>query len=177
MQQTQTLHPKDLYSLPKDAVILDVRSKEEHAVQRLTLPHIHVPMEKLSAKTFLQDNNVTHKTPLYVVCGSGKRAPVAAQLLREGGFNEVFAVEGGLRACADRGESMVHEKARSSKISHAGQMRVTLGFFIKILSLFSLGGVTQLLWGLLAIGVGCMLCDSTAYRALTRIWAKAPWNR
>jgi phage shock protein E len=73
----------------RGAVLLDVRSTEEfqqgHPPEALNIP-VQVLAQRLSEVGPVG-------TPVVVYCAAGGRSAVAAKLLREGGFPEVFDLQ------------------------------------------------------------------------------------
>lgn len=177
MQHVQTLHPKDLTTLPKDAVILDVRTPAEHAAHALAMPHILVPLDTLTPDVLMNTHGATKKTPLYVLCGGGGRATRAAGQLMEAGFESVFVIEGGLRGCEAYGHSTCSLSQSTIIIPMEGQVRIGIGGFLILLSLFTLMGLGVLLWVILLMGVALVVSGFTGFCALANLLSKAPWNK
>lgn len=91
--------------LPADAVLLDVREREEWVAGHAPDAH-HVPMSELTARMA----DIPDAEPLYVVCRVGGRsARVVAYLAQQG--LEVVNVEGGMLDWAARGRPLVGELA------------------------------------------------------------------
>ena len=177
MQHIQTLHPKDLNDLPKDAIILDVRTPAEHAAHSLSMAHILVPLDTLTPDTLVNTHGVTKKTPLYVLCGGGGRATHAAGQLMDAGFESVFVIEGGLRGCEAYGHSTCSRSQDTIIIPMEGQVRIGIGGLIILLSLFALMGLGVLLWLMLLVGIALVVSGFTGFCALANLLYKAPWNK
>ncbi len=75
-----------------DAVVLDVRTDEEHAAGHAPRA-IHLPLAEIERGA---RPDVPKETKLFVYCRTGRRAGVAARILREAGFTDVTNI-GGLR--------------------------------------------------------------------------------
>jgi len=89
------VHASDLSERGKrdDEVLLDVRSEEEYAAERLTNSrHLYVGEIVANADGLPRDVRIT------TFCGSGKRALVAASMLRRSGFENVAVCFGSMRA-------------------------------------------------------------------------------
>jgi rhodanese-related sulfurtransferase len=81
------------YKATTNAILLDVRTVEEVANGKIP-----------SAKNIVWDDAFATKLdtlahqPLFVYCGSGIRSAKAAKILREKGYDEVYELEGGMKA-------------------------------------------------------------------------------
>ena len=89
--------------LKKDALILDVRTPEEHRAVSLTQDHWLVPLNELDAGKFVREKGLDSSKPLYILCRSGKRAKVAAQKFRDAGFKNAVVIRGGIIAAEKDG--------------------------------------------------------------------------
>ena len=90
-------------ALTKDALILDVRTPEEHQAVSLEQQHWLVPLNKLDAADFVREKKLDGSTPLYILCRSGKRAVVAAQKFKAAGFKNAVVIRGGIIAAEKAG--------------------------------------------------------------------------
>jgi rhodanese-related sulfurtransferase len=99
--QTAVLSPAEfqekLNSTP-DAILIDVRTPEEIAVDRIENSRNIVYDESFETK--LAD---VEQKPVFVYCAAGKRSAKAAQILRDKGYKNVFELEGGLNAWKEAG--------------------------------------------------------------------------
>ena len=74
----------------KNAVLLDVRTKEEFNYDNIK-GSVNIPVQTLEqARKQIVDKN----TPIYVYCHSGIRSARAVQALKDMGFNEVTNIGG-----------------------------------------------------------------------------------
>ena len=89
--------------LPRDAFVLDVRTRQEHQEIALDQTHFHRPLDQLDAKLFIQEYQLVSDRPLYLLCRSGKRAKEAARMFKRAGFNNVIVIRGGLIAAEKAG--------------------------------------------------------------------------
>ena len=93
--QTSVLSPTEfqekLNSTP-DAILIDVRTPEEIAVDRIENSRNIVYDDSFETK--LAD---VEQKPVFVYCAAGKRSAKAAHILRDKGYN-VFELDGGLNA-------------------------------------------------------------------------------
>ncbi len=72
---------------------LDVRSPEEYAISH-PANAINIPITQLEARI-----GEVPESPLYILCGTGYRASIAASLLQRKGWGDPLVVEGGWSAC------------------------------------------------------------------------------
>lgn len=91
----------DVSTLPDDAVLIDVREKDEwdagHAPGA-----VHSPLADLPTSL----GNVPHGEDVHVICRSGGRSARAVELLRKEGFDAIN-VDGGMQAWSSAGKPMV----------------------------------------------------------------------
>jgi rhodanese-related sulfurtransferase len=72
---------------------VDVRTPEEYASGHAARA-INIPLDTLNANLDRLETN----EPIYFICESGNRSKIAAEKLREAGFNNVSSVAGGTAA-------------------------------------------------------------------------------
>ena len=89
--------------LKQDALILDVRTVEEHQAASLAQDHWLVPLNKLNASDFIAEHKLDGTKPLYILCRSGKRAEKAAMLFKQAGFKKAVVIQGGIIAAEKAG--------------------------------------------------------------------------
>lgn len=77
----------------EDAILLDVRTQGEYARGRIS-GSINVPMDSLngSISVVIPDRN----KKVFVYCLSGSRSDIAAKMLLDGGYANVFSMTHGL---------------------------------------------------------------------------------
>src|SRR5205823_2626343 len=118
----QEVDVEALGTRPPDAVVLDVREREEYA-------HGHVPgaINLPQADLASQLDQVPRDGPVFVVCQSGSRSVRSAQFLRQMGFDAVASVRGGTEAWCAAGNPLAQGDAASeqpriaeSEWAHAG---------------------------------------------------------
>ena len=94
--QVTVITPETLVSsAPPDALVLDVRSREEYAGGHVP-GAINVPHDELSGR--LAELGGDRDRPVVVYCESGRRASRAEALLAAEGFSDVRHLEGDMRA-------------------------------------------------------------------------------
>jgi thioredoxin 1 len=81
------------YKATANAILLDVRTVEEVANGKIASAKNIVWDDAFSAKL----DTLAHQ-PLFVYCGSGIRSAKAAKILKEKGYEEVYELEGGMKA-------------------------------------------------------------------------------
>jgi len=91
------IHPGDLVEKlqnGEDVVLLDVRTEEEYAENRLA-GAILVPLQKLSVET-LNDAGISKDKEVYIYCRSGSRSKQAYDLMTALGYKDIKSVAGGI---------------------------------------------------------------------------------
>ncbi len=81
------------YKSTEGAILLDVRTLEEVANGKIANAQNIIYDDAFAGKL----SGLEHK-PIFVYCGSGIRSAKAAAILREKGYDQVFELEGGLKA-------------------------------------------------------------------------------
>lgn len=71
--------------MSQDTLYLDVRTREEHAEQRIE-PSLNIPVDELPDR--LSALGSKHRA-IVVYCRSGRRSATALEILRAGGFTNV----------------------------------------------------------------------------------------
>lgn len=79
----------------RDAVVLDVRDAAEYAAGHIANAR-HIPEAQLGERR--KELEKFKARPIIVSCRTGSRSAAVAASLRKQGFNEVFALRGGLVA-------------------------------------------------------------------------------
>ncbi|AAC07504.1 putative protein [Aquifex aeolicus VF5] len=95
--------PKQVVEMIKkgeDVVLLDIRTEAEQSIVGLTYKNsLHIPMDKLFKPENLK--KIPRDKKVIVICRSGARAIAATFALRSAGFDNVYALKGGIAALAD----------------------------------------------------------------------------
>ncbi len=95
--------PKQVVEMIKkgeEVVLLDIRTKPEQSIAGLTYKNsLHIPMDKLFKEENLK--KLPKDKKIIVVCHSGARAIAATFALRSIGFENAYALKGGIAALAD----------------------------------------------------------------------------
>jgi rhodanese-related sulfurtransferase len=100
----------DVTQLSDDAVVLDVREKDEWAAGRAPNA-IYAPLADLPTSL----GNVPHGEQIPVICRSGGRSSRAVEWLQREGFDPVN-VAGGMKAWAAAGKPMVADTDEDPKV-------------------------------------------------------------
>ena len=88
MNKENIIAPNEAWEKIKNgALVLDVRTSEEFNEGHLENA-VHIPYDELDTR--LGEISNAKEREIVVYCRSGKRADVAAQILKEGGFKLVF---------------------------------------------------------------------------------------
>ncbi len=97
------IEPKDL---PDDALILDVRTTEEHSDLALNQAHWHIPMNEIKPAEFIKNYHIGNKK-LYLLCQRGNRSLYMAERFYEAGFKNVVNIKGGILRAKEQGLSLI----------------------------------------------------------------------
>lgn len=84
---------EEMLKKDKNAVLVDVRSFQEHEENRIS-PSINIPLYELEAraKDLLKNKNQT----IILYCQSGKRSIKAYKILQEKGYTDLYTLRGGI---------------------------------------------------------------------------------
>ena len=174
MSDIKKVTPQQLREAETNAcVILDVRTDIEHRASALKQPHIHLPLDQLDAKAFMQAHKLEGTVPLYILCRAGARAAKAAQAFHAAGFDNVHVIDGGILNCAACGLPLHNTEI----ISLERQVRIAAGSFILLGTLL---GTFLTPWFYVVpafCGAGLILAGVTEWCGMAMLLARAPWNR
>ena len=169
---------------PNKGIIIDVRTKMEHAEKHIVFGHAHVPLDELKPTDFMMRHGLDHDSDVYILCRSGKRATQAAEKFAAEGYRKVKVVEGGIIACEDCGHEVKGHGAENSAsgtkvkgpISLERQVRIAAGLFAATGA--ALGLFISPLFTLIPLFVGCGLIFAgvTDRCGMALVLTKAPWN-
>jgi rhodanese-related sulfurtransferase len=96
-------YKKNYFDADVPHVLIDVRTDEEY--EEFHLPNtIHIPLNTVGAQ-IEQIRNLAGDKPVVLVCRSGGRSAMAAEILFDGGLKEVplFNLDGGSQGWKNRG--------------------------------------------------------------------------
>lgn len=83
-------------SLDNHSIILDVRSANEYAQERLALPHIVIKADEVDPDKFMAEYNPSGKELVNILCTSGGVASEVAERFEEAGYPNVAVIVGGI---------------------------------------------------------------------------------
>lgn len=168
-----------------NGIILDVRTRMEHAEKHLSFGHAHVPLDELKADDFMMRHGFDKDSDVYIVCRSGKRAAQAAEKFITEGYRRVHVVEGGMIACENCGHPVKGAETKNAAenvkanrpLSLERQVRIAAGAFAATGAL--LGLVVHPLFTLipLLVGGGLIFAGVTDRCGMALVLTKAPWNK
>jgi rhodanese-related sulfurtransferase len=127
----QTIEPN---KLEDDALILDVRTNQEHNELSLNRPHWHIPMDELNTKNFIKHYHITEKKCLNILCRSGHRAQKVAEKFKQEGVDNIKVISGGILRAKEQGLSILEHPTWSLR----RKLEFTAGALIFIGTLLSL---------------------------------------
>jgi rhodanese-related sulfurtransferase len=91
----------------ENVVLLDVRTEGEWVNDGHAPEAVLIPLDELEGRVDELDSEAT----ILVICRSGNRSQVGAQILRDQGFAWVSEVEGGMRNWSAQGQEVACEVA------------------------------------------------------------------
>ena len=157
--------------------VIDVRTAAE--METLFLEgSAHFPLQELNCtnvKTFLADQGHDPEHPIYLLCGSDKRATIAAQQLKDDLDCPLVVIEGGIGALNAAGVSI--QQGSGNRISLERQIRIASGGLVIIGVLLGFL-LTPWFFTLSAfVGAGLALAGITDSCAMAMLLAHMPWNQ
>lgn len=186
MTRFATVNARELDRMdPNQGVILDVRTRLEHAEKHIGFGHAHVPLDELNPADFMMRHGLDKDSAVYILCRSGKRAAQAAEKFVADGYRNVSVVEGGIIACEECGHDMKGHGAGAGAgapkakgpISLERQVRIAAGLFAAAgaaLGLFVNPFFTVIP---LFVGGGLIFAGVTDRCGMALVLTKAPWNK
>ncbi|MGE4350268.1 MAG: rhodanese-like domain-containing protein [Candidatus Berkiella sp.] len=170
---------------PKQGIILDVRTKMEHAEKHIGFDHTHVPLNELKPTELMQHHGLPKDAQVYILCRSGQRASQAAEKFAAEGYCNVNVVEGGITACERCGHDLkgygtqtsINQTKIRKPISLERQVRIAAGLFVTLGTILALS--ISSIFSLIPLFVGCGLIFAgiTDRCGMALILTKAPWNK
>lgn len=153
-----------------NAQLLDVRTPAEFDDTHIAGSR-SAPLDQLEAEQVSQVFDTA--LPVYVVCGSGKRAGIAAEKLRAAGLDCAVVLEGGVGAWESKGLPV--NRGRKA-ISIERQVRILAGSLVVVGT--GLGILNP--WFLVIpafIGSGLVFAGATDSCGMGMMMARMPWNQ
>lgn len=172
-QAMRKITPKDVSKLKEsgEALFLDVRTPAE--IRREQLDDCTcVPHEKVASCPNLE--TLDRRKEIVLICGSGKRALLAAEALEKKGFENLSVMEGGVVQWRADGLPLTEGKGA---ISLERQVRIAAGAMVAVGAL--LAWTVSPAWIALPAFVGCGLVFAgiTDTCGMGMLIARMPWNR
>jgi rhodanese-related sulfurtransferase len=165
-------------------IIIDVRTKMEHAEKRLTAGHTLMTLDELKPTDFMMRQGLDKDFEVYILCRSGKRAAQAAEKFIQEGYKNVHVIEGGIEACAESGHKLEGYAANENiskdikrPMSLERQVRITAGLIVVLGSLLALTLSSGFVLIPLFVGAGLMFAGITDRCGMALVLTKAPWNK
>lgn len=170
MSTTNVTEVKQRQEQGESLQLIDVRTPAEFEAGHLP-GAINIPMDQIKGR--LADVDI--RRPLILVCHSGKRAAITAEMLKPLG-HDVLVLEGGTVAWLRAGHPVVGTGV-SAGWALDRQVRFTVGIVVVITTL--LGSYLDPAWfGLTALaGAGLATAALINQCPLGSVLAKMPWNQ
>jgi len=186
MTSFTTINTKELDHMdPNQGIILDVRTKMEHAEKHIGFGHAHVPLDELKPTDFMMRHGLDKDSDVYILCRSGKRATQAAEKFMAEGYRNIKVIEGGILACEDCGHDIrghgagipTNSVKAKGPISLERQVRIVAGLFAT--TGVALGLLVSPAFTIIPLFVGCGLIFAgiTNRCGMALVLTKAPWNK
>ncbi len=165
-------------------IIVDVRTKMEHAEKRLASGHTLMTLDELNPTDFMMRQGLDKDFGVYILCRSGKRAEQAAEKFISEGYTNVHVIEGGIMACEEQGHELEGHTANENvsqdvkrPVSLERQVRIVAGSIVAIGAILAL--TLHVIFILIPFFVGCGLVFAgiTDRCGMALVLTKAPWNQ
>lgn len=148
---------------------IDVRSASEFAAGHVP-GAVNIPLDEIESR--IGDISIDH--PVLLICQSGKRAAMAAELLERCPV-EIALLEGGTKAWAAAGLPLV--RSVRSRWSLERQARLIAGLLVVTGIALSLIVHPAFVVLSVFVGLGLTFAGATDICAMGMLLAKMPWNR
>ena len=159
------------------SLVFDVRSPAEVANESYQ-PSQNIPLDQFTTDRVNacidHERGQSEDTVIYLLCGTGKRAEKAAEVISGQLSNDVYIIEGGISALKSAGANVLQGSGKM--ISLERQVRIAAGVIILIGTV--LGAlVSPVFYGLSAfVGAGLVFAGVTDTCGMAMLLAKMPWN-
>lgn len=170
MSTTNVAELKQRHEQGEPLQLIDVRSPSEFEAGHLP-GAINIPMDQIRARL----TDVDIRRPIVLVCQSGRRAAITAEMLKPLG-HDVLVLEGGTVAWRQAGHPVVGTGSTDGWALER-QVRFTVGVVILVSTM--LGAYVDPNWlGLTALaGAGLAMAALLNTCPLGSVLAKMPWNQ
>lgn len=152
----------------KEAILVDVRSKEEHHEEYIEGSYLH-PLDTINL------NNIKHDNKKIILhCKSGKRSLEACKkLLEQHPSLELYSLDGGINAWSKSG----CKTCKSGVISIQRQVMITAGVMIIIGFILGFELNNKYFWLCAIVGTGLTYAGISGNCYMGMLLAKMPWNK
>ena len=152
--------------------ILDVRTAAEFASLRIP-GSFNVPLDRLDPD--LLKSTIGVDGELYIICQTGTRSQLVADMLRTAGFKRIVHVDGGTNAWVAAG--LTAERSATNVMSLERQVRIAVGTLV-LVCVIAGALLHPIGYGLAAvIGGGLAYAGLSDSCGLAVVLAKMPWNQ
>ena len=165
---SSSIHVTEMHQLPRPAQLIDVRSGSEFASGHIP-GAVNIPMDQIEARL----DDLRPGVPIILVCQTGKRARMTADLLKPC-QRQISVLEGGTTAWIQAGLPVV----TSVKTRWSLERQVRLGAGLLVLAGAALAFTVDANWLFLSafVGLGLTFAGLTDICPMAEILAKMPWN-
>jgi len=173
---TATITPVELSRLVANGkpVVLDVRSPVEFAEVHVAQAQ-STPLDKFSPEALAASGAIQRDQPVYLLCGTGERAAMAAEKLVSAGFAAPIVVAGGTKAWIADGLPVV--RGTVHVISLERQVRIAAGSLVLLGALLGQFLHPGYLWIAAFVGASLVFAGITGICGMGLILARMPWNQ
>lgn len=164
-----SIHVTEVHQLSGPVQLVDVRSGSEFASGHIP-GTVNIPMDQIESRL----DDLQSGVPIILVCQTGKRARMVAELLGPC-RRQISVLEGGTRAWVQAGLPVV----TSIKTRWSLERQVRLGAGVLVLAGVVLTFTVDANWLFLSafVGLGLTFAGLTDICPMAEILAKMPWNR
>ena len=169
MSTTNVTEVKQRHEQGEYLQLIDVRSPTEYAAGHLP-GAVNIPMDQIQGR--LADVDI--RRPLVLVCQSGRRAAMTAEMLKPLG-HDVLVLEGGTAAWLQAGHPVVGTTSTSWALDR--QVRQAAGLIVVISCLLAVYVNSAWLYVAALVGAGLTAAAIANQCPMTAVLAKMPWNK
>ena len=150
--------------------VIDVRESAEYSAEHME-PSNPIPLSSLKS----QLEKISRSAKTYILCRSGKRAGMAAELLAKEGFQKLTVVSGGILAWKAAGYPVKEAKCSVWPIER--QVKLTAGILVTLGSILAF--FSSPLWAILpaVMGFGLTFVAITDNCMMGLLLMRMPWNK
>lgn len=170
----KTISTKELQStvekgLPKDSLIVDVRTPAEYRSEHIASAE-NIPLDQIDKHL---EQLKGYKT-IYVHCRSGARSTQACEKLHQHQLDNMVNVEGGIAAWSSAGFQTIKGKKSYSIMQ---QVQITAGGLAFAGALLAHFYDPRFIWLSGFVGAGLLFAGLTGTCAMASCLSKMPWNK